>query len=109
MTWTNRTRVAFPLSLLDKANHLAHIIDPDVGGDQTFSADRLKGGMLYAEIPFVEDFLPLVQRKNPSEWFAATSQLAEMRGRKPLSQDAVNALCAALLIGEECNQLDDIE
>jgi hypothetical protein len=107
MIWTNRISVAFPISMIEGANHLAAIIDPDTGGNQTFSIDRLKGDYIYAEIPFIEDFLPLVMSKDPAIWFSTMTQLAESKNHEPLTQEQVDALCNSILIGDECNVLEE--
>jgi hypothetical protein len=99
--WTERKLIAFPISLLAAANHLAHILDPDTGGSQTYSPDRVRGDYIFAEIPFIVDFWPAVERRDPDEWAVIVNQLAESRGREPMPEETIRALCSAMLIGDE--------
>ena len=39
MPWTDRVQLAAPASIQDEANELAYLIDPDVGGDETFTGE----------------------------------------------------------------------
>jgi len=39
MPWTDPVQIAAPADIKDEANRLAYLIDPDVGGDQTFRGD----------------------------------------------------------------------
>ena len=39
MAWTDRVQLAAPADLKDEANRLAYLIDPDVGGDETFTGE----------------------------------------------------------------------
>ena len=105
-TWTERLPVAFPESLIDQANALAAIIDPDTGGYLTFDPSQNRGGYCYASIPFKVEFEPLVRRRAPDEWQYAIAQLASEKGMEPLSSEVIETLRASMLIGDECDALD---
>lgn len=104
--WTPRIPCAFPISLIVEANQLAAIIDPDAGGDKTFTSEVIRSDgdkdYVYAEIPFKEHFLPLVQSRDVNLWKLAIAQLAEDKGMDMLSDETIETLCAGLLLGEEC-------
>ena len=105
-TWTERLPVAFPESLIDQANALAAIIDPDTGGYLTFDPTQNRSGYCYASIPFKVEFEPLVRRRDPDEWQYAVAQLASEKGMAPLSSGVIETLRASMLIGDECDALD---
>lgn len=107
--WTERTPVAVPWDLIIEANHLAAVIDPDVGGALTFSADRTVGGYAIARIQFYSDFLPLIERRDPDEWYAVMTEIAEARGRELLTREEIEALCSSMKIGDEVEQLEVME
>ena len=101
--WTARIPVAFPESLLAEANQLAAIIDPDTGGALTFSSDQIRGGYLYAEIPLMSHFEPVVRERDPDTWQAVLASLADEKGVERLDPEVVETLRAAMLFGaEEC-------
>ena len=105
--WTARITVAFPESLLAAANHLAAIIDPDTGGALTFSSDQIRGGYVYAEIPLMSHFEPVVRERDPDTWQAVLAQLADEKGVERLTPEVVETLRAAMLFGaDECAVLD---
>lgn len=103
--WTPRIPCAFPIALINEANALAAIIDPDTGGQNTFTLDLVRGDYVYAEIPFKEHFLPLVQSRDINLWIPAIAQLATEKSIEPLPDEVIVALCESLLIGDECQTL----
>ena len=106
-TWTDRIPTAFPESMLADANRLAAIIDPDTGGAMTFSADQTRGGYVYAEIPLMSHFEPIVRERDPDTWQFVIGQLADEKDVKRLDPEVVETLSAAMLFGaEECSVLD---
>ena len=107
--WTERIPCAYPVALIDEANQLAAIIDPDTGGFVTFDPAYTRSDYVYAEIPFKEHFLPIVQGRDSATWQAAIAQLAAEKGVEPLSPETINLLCSSLLIGDECNTLETSE
>ncbi len=101
--WTERLPVAFPASMLAASNALAAIIDPDTGGALTFSADQTRGGYVYAEIPLMAHFEPVVRERDPDTWQAVIGALADEKGVERLDPATVETLRAAMLFGaEEC-------
>lgn len=99
--WTSRIPCAYPMAMINEANALAAIIDPDTGGQSTFSLDCVKGGYVYAEIPFKTHFLPIVQGRDPATWQAVIPQLAAEKGMEPLSPETIELLRSSLKMGDE--------
>lgn len=105
--WTTRIPCAWPESMLADANRLAAIIDPDTGGSLTFSADQTRGGYVYAEIPLMSHFEPVVRERDPDTWQAVIAGLADEKGVERLPPETVETLRAAMLFGaEECAGLE---
>ena len=101
--WTDRIPVAFPEALIAEANRLAAIIDPDTGGSLTFSAKNTRGGYVYAEIPLMNNFEPIVRERDPDTWQAVIAAMADEKGVERLDPATVETLRAAMLFGaEEC-------
>ncbi len=106
-TWTDRIPTAFPESMLADANRLAAVIDPDTGGSLTFSADQIRGGYVYAEIPLMVHFEPVVRERDPDTWQAVIGALADEKGVERLDPATLETLRAALLFGaDECAVLE---
>ena len=93
--------------MLEDANRLAAIIDPDTGGSLTFDPAQNRGGYCYASIPFKAEFEPLVMRRDPDEWQYAIAQLASEKGMEPLDPEVIETLRTSMLIGDECDGLSD--
>ena len=105
--WTDRIPTAWPESMLAEANALAAIIDPDTGGALTFSADQTRGGYVYAEIPLMSHFEPIVRERDPDTWQAVLASLADEKGVERLDPATVETLRAAMLFGaDECAGLE---
>ncbi len=101
--WTDRIPCAWPESMLADANRLAAIIDPDTGGALTFSSDQTRGGYVYAEIPLMSHFEPVVRERDPDTWQFVIGQLADEKGVERLDPTTVETLRAAMLFGaDEC-------
>lgn len=100
-SWTERQLIALPIALLESANQLAALIDPDVGGALTFSVDQTQGDYIIASIPFKSDFWPIVERRDTEEWKATIPQIAESFGREPLPDMLIETLCAAMRLNDE--------
>lgn len=106
-TWTDRIPVAWPESMLAEANRLAAIIDPDTGGAQTFQPDQTRGGYVYAEIPLMTHFEPIVRERDPATWQAVIAALADEKGVERLAPEVIETLRAAMLFGsDECAVLE---
>ena len=94
--------------MLADANALAAIIDPDTGGALTFSAENTRGGYVYAEIPLMSHFEPIVRERDPDMWQAVIAGLADAKGVERLAPETVETLRAAMLFGaDECAVLED--
>ena len=106
-TWTDRIPTAFPEAMLADANQLAAVIDPDTGGALTFSADQTRGGYVYAEIPLMSHFEPIVRGRDPDTWQAVIASLADEKGVERLAPATIETLRAAMLFGaDECAGLE---
>ncbi len=93
--------------MLANANALAAIIDPDTGGALTFSAENTRGGYVYAEIPLMSHFEPVVRERDPATWQAVIGALADEKGVERLEPEVVETLRAAMLFGaDECAVLE---
>ena len=104
--WTERLPLALPLTLIDAANQLGAIIDPDTGGDNTFSPDQTIGDYVVAYVPFTETMRGVVTRRIAAEWQAAIAGPAAEKGMEPLPVETIEALRAALLCGDEVAELE---
>ena len=105
--WTDRIPTAFPEAMIADANRLAAIIDPDTGGALTFSAENTRGGYVYAEIPLMSHFEPVVRERDPDTWQAVLASLADEKGVERLDPEVVETLRSALLFGaDECAVLE---
>ena len=105
--WIERIPCAYPVALINEANQLAAIIDPDTGGQSTFTLDSMRGEYVYAEIPFKTHFLPIVQGRDSDTWQFAIAQLVAEKGMDSLPQETIEALRTTLLMGDECAVLED--
>ena len=103
--WTTRLPLAIPLTLIDAANALGAIIDPDSGGSLTFSTEQTVGDYVVANVPFTEQMRGVVTRRIPIEWETAIRQRAEQKGMEPLPVETIETLRAALLCGDEVTAL----
>ena len=107
-SWTERQPIAFPASLIEEACALAAIIDPDTGGAQTFDPDQTRGGYVYAEIPLMTHFEPIVRERDPATWQSVIAGLADAKGVERLAPETIETLRAAMLFGaDECAVLDE--
>lgn len=105
--WTDRIPTAFPEAMIADANRLAAIIDPDTGGALTFSAENTRGGYVYADIPLMSHFEPVVRERDPDTWQAVLASLADEKGVERLDPEVVETLRSALLFGaDECAVLE---
>lgn len=104
--WTERLTLALPITLLNEANQLGAIIDPDTGGANTFSLESTRGDYVYAEVPFTESMRAVVMSRNAELWQAAIAQRANEKGMEPLPVETIEQLRAALLCGDECTNLE---
>lgn len=104
--WTERLAIAFPIALIDAANALGAIIDPDSGGANTFSPDQTIGDYVVAYVPFTESMRGVVERRIAAEWQAAIAQRAAEKDTAPLPVETIKTLRAALLCDDEVAALE---
>jgi len=104
--WTERLALALPLTLIDEANTLGAIIDPDSGGSLTFSTEQTVGDYVVANVPFTEQMRSIVIGRDSAQWQAAIAGRAAEKGMEPLSPETIEALRAALLCGDEVTALE---
>ena len=105
--WTERLALALPLTLIDEANALGAIIDPDSGGSLTFDPNQTIGEYVVAHVPFTEQMRSVVTRRIPIEWETAIRQRAAEKGMEPLPVETIETLRAALLCGDEVAALSE--
>lgn len=107
--WTERLPLAIPITLIDSANQLGAIIDPDTGGANTFSPDQTIGDYVIAYVPFTDAMRGVVTRRIAAEWQTAIAQRATMKGMEPLPVETIETLRAALFCGDEVAALSETE
>jgi hypothetical protein len=107
--WTARIPVAFPADQVEAANRLASLIDPDSRGDLTFSLDQQRGGYVYAEIPFMTDFEPLVRGRDAAMWRGLVDAKAGEDEARQIDDEILELLRTTMLYGDECNTLMENE
>ena len=104
--WTERLALALPLTLIDAANALGAIIDPDSGGSLTFSHEQTVGEYVVAHVPFTEQMRAIVIGRDSTQWQAAIAGRADEKGMELLPVETIEALSAALLCGDEVAALE---
>lgn len=104
--WTDRILLAFPVDLfgtsdatLDQINALSYIVDPDSGGLDTFSADRIKKGHFVAETQFTEEFVGILGA-DVAAWQTVLADRAHAKHAEPLSSKTVATLHDGMLFGD---------
>ncbi len=104
--WTERLPLALPLTLIDEANAMGAIIDPDSGGSLTFSPEQTVGEYIVAYVPFTEQMRAVVMGRDSAQWQAAIAGRATEKGMEPLPVETIETLRAALLCGDEVVALE---
>lgn len=106
MSWTERILLAFPVDLfstpettLAQINDLAYIVDPDSGGRDTFSADRVLNDYFVAESQFKETFIAFLGA-DVATWQAVLVELAQAKNVAPLSAEMIATLHDGLKFGD---------
>ena len=107
--WTERLPIALPAALIDAANSLGAIIDPDSGGSQTFSPDQTIGDYIIASVPFTEQMRAVVMGRDSAQWQAAIAGRAAEKGLEPLPLETIELLRTSLLCGDEVSALETID
>jgi hypothetical protein len=95
MPWTDRVQIAAPAGIKKEANWLAYLIDPDVGGDETFGgeATHSKDGSapathIVATTQLQQSTHELLTTAGPLQIMDHIKTLAEKRGREMPSWSA---------------------
>ena len=106
--WTERLALAFPIDMMDAANQLGAIIDPDSGGSLTFSPEQTICDYVVAYVPFTETMRGVVERRIAVEWQAAIASRAAEKGMEPLSSETIELLRSSLKIGDEIESESEV-
>ena len=106
--WTERIPCAYPVALINEANALGAIIDPDSGGSLTFSPEQTVGDYVVAHVPFTETMRGVVERRVSAEWQAAIAGLVAEKGMEPLSPETIELLRSSLKIGDEIESESEV-
>jgi len=69
--------------------------------------DNTKGDYVYAEIPFMGHFVPIIRDRDVATWKTVVADLAAEKGVEPLSPEIIESLCNAMLFGQECQNLGE--
>jgi len=95
MSWTDRKQIAIPERLVEEANTLAWILDPDIGGDETFTgeATHSQDGTepathVVTTVPLRKNTYDLLKSGGPLEIADALQGMAKERGREMPSWNA---------------------
>lgn len=116
-----RLRCGFPASLAAESNQAAYILDPDTGGNKTYTANCtiMINNLEYyvADLPIwplnqneypeldalgFNDYGQIMKSKNPVIWYSVLSTLAIERGRElNLTIEQVTELCQSVKFDEE--------
>jgi hypothetical protein len=116
MPWTYRVQIAAPADLKQEANRLAFLIDPDVGGDQTFEgeATHSKDGTapathVVANTQLQQDTYDLLTTAGPMQIMDHIQTLAEQRGREvpSWSSSKMENVIAKIEVGSEYEQVEE--
>jgi hypothetical protein len=118
MPWTDRAQIAAPANLKEEANRVAYLIDPDVGGDETFTGDAThsKDGSapathIVANTQLQQDTYDLLTTAGPMEIMDHIQTLAEQRGREVPSWSAskIENVIAEVGIGAGYKEVSEID
>jgi len=89
MPWADRVQIAAPADLKQDVNRLAFLIDPDVGGDQTFEGEATHSAdgtapatHVVANTQLQQDTFDLLTTAGPMKIMDHIQMLAEQRGRE---------------------------
>jgi hypothetical protein len=116
MPWTDRVQIAAPADLKQEANRLAYLIDPDVGGDQTFEGEATHSidgtapaTHIVANTQLQQDTFDLLTTSGPLEIMDHIQTLAAERGREMPSWSAskIETVIAKIEVGSEYEQVEE--
>jgi len=118
MPWTDRVQIAAPADLKQEANRLAYLIDPDVGGNQTFGGEATHSidgtapaTHIVANTQLQQDTYDLLTTAGPMEIMDHIQGLAEERGREmpEWSASKIENVIAEVEVGAGYEEVDDVE
>jgi len=118
MPWTDRKQIAIPFSKKEDANTLTHVLDPDVGGAQTFmgEATHSQDGSAPATHVVVQTQLQegthdLLTTAGPMEIMDHLQTLAEERGREvpDWSASKIENVIGAVEIGAGYEEVQEVD
>lgn len=116
MPWTENVQIAAPANIKQEANDLAYLIDPDVGGDQTFEGEATHSIDGTAPATHVvnrtqlqEDTYDLLTTAGPMEIINRIQTLAEERGREmpDWSASKIETVIAEVEVGAGYEQVEE--
>jgi len=116
MPWTDRVQIAAPADLKQEANDLAYLLDPDVGGDQTFEGEATHSidgtapaTHVVANTQLQQDTYDLLTTAGPMEIMDHIQTLAEQRGREvpSWSSSKIENVIAKIEVGSEYEQVEE--
>jgi hypothetical protein len=117
MPWTDRVQIAAPADLKQEANRLAYLIDPDVGGDQTFGGEATHSidgtapaTHIVANTQLQKDTFDLLTTAGPMEIMDHIQALADERGREmpEWSESKIENVIAKIEVGSEYEQVEEL-
>jgi len=118
MAWTNRKQIAVPASHKQEANRLAYLIDPDVGGAQTFEGEATHSidgtapaTHIIANTQLQQDTYDLLTTAGPMEILDHIQTLAEQRGREmpDWSASKIENVVAEVEIGAGYEEVQEVD
>jgi hypothetical protein len=118
MPWTDRVQIAAPADLKQEANRLAFLIDPDVGGDQTFEgeATHSKDGSapathIVANTQLQQDTYDLLTTAGPMEIMDHIQALADERKREMpgWSASKIENVIAEVEVGAGYEEVQEVD
>lgn len=106
MPWTDHILLAFPVDLfstpeetLEAINGLAYLIDPDVGGRETFALGQQVGGYFYTETQLLTSTYAMLSADTDT-WLSAIQEKADAKGEPPIDPEIVKKLHDGFLYGD---------
>jgi hypothetical protein len=94
-------KIAIPVAVMDQANRIGAVIDPDTGGAETFMANASADGTSPAThclcgVSVTEGTAQLIRSLDADQWHGALSQMATDRGRTAPSLADCQQVVAAI-------------
>jgi hypothetical protein len=118
MAWTDRKQIAVPASRKQEANNLAFLIDPDVGGAQTFEGEATHSidgtapaTHIVANTQLQQDTYDLLTTAGPMEIMDHVQALAEERDRKvpDWGAEKIEKVIAEVEVGAGYEEVQEVD